>query len=1079
MPNTVLRAMAVLRPPSPMPPTHAPDSLYRKATERRAIFKDAKRTTQWTAAFIVGPIALDLIRTHLRSLNGLGPTVGERLLTSYAAFLGSPLDVMLLAIGVAGLGWTVHQFRHRNDVTNIVLPPFPPVPDLSREDAIFIGSGWTREGGQPGDVVPADTEILDDPHLVWERKGQLGNGLITAGVGAGKTEWLLKPMLYSIIAKYPKPDLPPHRRVSDAEALRPLTHEAPSFAMEGGFASWVRNALASPSQWVGVGGAGALGRAPRGVASYFAGIVGPHFERMGWLKIARACQTLEEAGSPARAIQGDPYEGLSPEAADALYEELLREHHERKCGISMIDLKGDLSEFALKVATLFGREDDIVILKPGGEWTYNPLLLSDKSLTQAELIMDGVSAVSEGGEGPSFWRSTQAEFLTNTISVLRSVAPNKCTFVEILKFARDEQLRAEYVGRAEALRAEQVREEMRLHALGMPYTGPHIDQGAIDFFRDFDNEEADVQMKRAVVQGIKSFAKYYVDPELRGFLNPELPPTFTGFRDVFDRGKLVILQMPLADFGPVGKVLGILTSADFMQVARRRITDRTMNQDRMTYLIIDEVQNYLSTPLRDFLATNRQSGVCFLGAHQSLGQLMRGNNDGYLISFLDNCRTKFVGQATNGGSGAELSRMLGQRPMDKISTNITAGLPSAAVKDVDAKGGTVGESVSIQEVEKAFFTSHNLMSLLLGQFAVLKFDGKRNHHPRMVQTQPFSGSHAAEMELVAHVMPETEAPHPVVWLEGRSAQDESYFQLFVGTSRFLIVHPLLDGTGAMGGARFTSTDGTLIVDLATLNDQKEFLYQTCADDSVKVVFPDAGAGLGLFWHVLEAPVASPIFLAETWAAATEQPCRDTWSLLAEQEGVVREWADVGAWDYHQSRQNGLRVQIQEESRAMLRLYRRTVGHLMAAGDGSVELAIDTFLRDIEAALPAAQDALQTAMEELPPEHRDADRAGVAITTAAGFSPQIRFLPAAAQPESHMPRDDADDDTFDDPTGSVAAVGVALGDDEYLADGGRAHQQGAARDRTRNTPTDPRGPAVDGQQRRFGTDSDPDDLTGLA
>src|SRR5690606_24239318 len=94
----------------------------------------------------------------------------------------------------------------------VMLPDFPPRPDLRFTNQILVGSAWTRFGKQPGDIFRRDEadELFDadDVHVVLNEKGLFGNIQVTGGVGSGKTSTLIQPFIWQGISKYPKPPRP-------------------------------------------------------------------------------------------------------------------------------------------------------------------------------------------------------------------------------------------------------------------------------------------------------------------------------------------------------------------------------------------------------------------------------------------------------------------------------------------------------------------------------------------------------------------------------------------------------------------------------------------------------------------------------------------------------------------------------------------------------------------------------------------------------------------------------------------------------------------------------------------------------
>ncbi|HEX7071402.1 MAG TPA: TraM recognition domain-containing protein, partial [Rhodothermales bacterium] len=783
----------------------------------------------------------------------------------------------------------IDLWRHP-DPKEVILPEYPPVPDLRFENALYLGSGWTRGGKQPGYVFnPAEDEIIpvDDVHVVLPEKGLFGNLHGLGGVGGGKTSTLIIPVLQQAIEKFPKPPHP------DEFALGP----------NGRYLTASPETRTQPLR-------------------HFAG-------RLGFVRPA----------APASDPRWNPYDGMTREEALAEFERLSAEHRDKKWGIFVIDPKGDLTEVVQRLAARVGRAEDVVVLRPDGEYTYNPLTINTNDVSQSEMVMDGIEAVS-GQAIQQYWRSTMSEWLANALTILRVVDPTRVTFKSILRMARSENLRSAMVAEAEATMREAQEEEERLRRIGKTYTGVRVNPAAIEFFRDWDDVDSDPSRKQAVVSGIKSQSKFFVDDEFAPFLCPEMPATFEGFEAMIDKGLIVCLQVPLDKYGPVARVLGILVLADAQQAARVRINKKEMNQERVVLFAVDEISAFLNRLTKEFVAMNRQSRVCFMGAHQSLGQLEQHGDRSFRQSFNDNLRTKISYNAPNADAARQISGLFGSRRVyrsshthSQIFSRVKREAEPHAFKPIG--GESAGMTTRYDEIERPWFEPEEFMTLRTGELIVRVFDGTTTLPPRKIVARPYftdpAWLEAASLEL--DLTPKR--PHPIVCV-GTQKRDHEYVGAAFSQTGFIIVEPLANHAGELEGFKFVTDVGTLIVSCDHLDHLHDTLAERMTDPRTAVVLTDLVNCAMYFTGALGIQFDRVLNFTEAYRRVFPGTPEHTLASLFEAAvGRPLSYSALGAWEFHRDLAANQKA-ILKDSRDIIAIYGKLGEQLHELGDTVIE-----------------------------------------------------------------------------------------------------------------------------------------------
>lgn len=911
-----------------------PPSPVRASTESLLKKKEAQRTQA-----VFRSLLLLLAIVHFLTIAVLSGGGLSAYFHSWRSFVHLLLDRPYLAPILFVALWLIYKsvdLWRNPSPKEIVLPPYPPKPDLRWENKIYIGSGWTRNGKQPGEVyaLSDDTDELFDAencHVILNELGLFGNIQVTGGVGSGKTSTLIQPFIYQGISKFPKPPKPEEFELGpDGRYVR---RPSPYVRNKNRFKDLAR-------RWFGF-----------------------------------------EWGDPQPSLPPEldwqPYAGMTPDEARKEYERLMDEHLRRRWAMFIMDPKGDLTEFVLRVATMCNRAEDVVVLRPDGESTYNPLIINANPGVQAELVMDGIEAVS-GQPIQQYWRGTMAEWLENALALLRIVEPTRITFKSVLRLARNETLRTQMVAEAEAIMREAQQEEERLRRLGRQYTGVRVDPTVIEFFQDWDSEDADPQQKRAVVSGIKTQSKFFVNSELAPFLCPEMPPTFKGFETMIDKGQIVVLRMPLDIYGPVARVLGILVMADAQQAARARINRPDINQERVVAFVVDEISAYLNRSTKDFIAMNRQSRVCFLAAHQTQGQLIQHGDRGFQDSFKDNLRTKIAFSTPNADAARKEASIMGSRHVFKQTITESQSYHRVERLDADVIAPKSPEaasmSVRVDEVERYWFAPEEFMKLRTGECIIMEFDGETTRPPRKIKAEAFWQSPlqpiAASQEIDLRIRP----PHPIV-VVGREPRDEEYFGSALTQSGYVIVQPLGTQDGVLAGFKFVTDVGTVILSCEQLDELEEIAQDRLADQQLLVLFTDLPTCGRFFAHHLGVELSRVLdFIATYRKLQPAVQATDFAGLIQEIIGYTLTMPERGSWEFHQDLERNHDA-ILADSRATIKLFGALGDLLYAETDDTLELLyeetrqriddldLDALPKVIEdeadAASPAASDWVPT------------------------------------------------------------------------------------------------------------------------
>jgi hypothetical protein len=406
---------------------------------------------------------------------------------------------------------------------------------------------------------------------------------------------------------------------------------------------------------------------------------------------------------------------LKPMLEQALYKFPRNPH--QKVGLFVIDgTKGSLTEHVYERARLAGRERDIVEIKPGGDWSYNPVAEGTPTALASKLV--AALEVMTAQESHSYYKKMQREFAENSFQILADVLGlGRFTLKDLYTFICDAATQKQFLEAA-------------------------APKDSISY-RWFRNQWAreDPREQMMLTKGFRA--------DLSLFVRDELAPTFAvadatfpGWRRFLDDGRIVIFNMDLSTWGELTRAMGIFLLMDFQRamIARSQPAFRRAggNTERLVLCAIDECWAFMNPGIAEFTAVSRESRCCTFGLTQSLGQFPPIYRD----TMIGNFRTAIVLPVQDPLTMETYSRLFGTHRTLRESVSESTGFAGVQqqlfTETMRARMGGESRSVSIstQEVEEPRFSPTDLLHLPANSAAVLMFDGAQVQPSRLVHLLP-------------------------------------------------------------------------------------------------------------------------------------------------------------------------------------------------------------------------------------------------------------------------------------------------------------------------------------------------------
>jgi hypothetical protein len=390
---------------------------------------------------------------------------------------------------------------------------------------------------------------------------------------------------------------------------------------------------------------------------------------------------------------------------------------DRKNAVFALDAKGNMAEWISGVAKAAGREDDVIILKPGGTWSYNPLSYGSPSAVAQKLVAALEAMTSQ--EPNSYYQKMQREFCENAMQVLSDVlGAGKVSMMDLYNFIVDPGTQKKTVEAAAVTNSISYRW----------------------FKTQWEREDPKEQMM--LTKGFRADLSQFVRDEIAPtFANPN--PNFPGWENLLDAGKIVVFSMSLDEYGDFARALGIFVLMDFQSVMLARTTPRFKaqkhNLERLVLACIDECWAYMNPKLAEFTSVSREARCCTLALHQSLGQIL---NENMRQVVLGNFRTPIILAINDLLSLQTFSELFGTHKVLRRSFSESSGFAGVEhqVLSDHLRGKMGGESkslsTSLSEADEARFTPDEILHLPKNHAVIQMFTGDNTNEAHVIQTLP-------------------------------------------------------------------------------------------------------------------------------------------------------------------------------------------------------------------------------------------------------------------------------------------------------------------------------------------------------
>jgi len=410
------------------------------------------------------------------------------------------------------------------------------------------------------------------------------------------------------------------------------------------------------------------------------------------------------------------------------------DNKKEKLGLLVLDVKGNYYKQVEKYCNLYNRKNDLIILSLDGNIRYNPL---DKPNLKAHVLANRLKTIltlfsSKNGE--QYWLDKSEQILTECIKLCRLYNNGYVTFLELHKLITIPDY---YSSKLSLLRdmflSGKLSKEDCFNLLS-----------SIEFFeKEFlklDSRTMNI-LKSEITRITGCFVSDYQIQKV--FCPSKKEINFHGFRNLISQGKILVLNMNLAEFKNLSKIIAAYLKLDFQTEVMSRLSRNKESFLRSVAFISDEFHEYVTSTDADFFAQSREGKCINIVTTQSYTSLLNTlDNQNTTKAIVQNLVNKLWFRTDDIFTIEDAQKQLGKEEKTKISKTISENAKTTnfnvLTKKFNSLDSNISESInSYSQFDYIFDT--NFFTQKLETFSCLAFLSTGNSiiFPQKIQMIPY------------------------------------------------------------------------------------------------------------------------------------------------------------------------------------------------------------------------------------------------------------------------------------------------------------------------------------------------------
>lgn len=406
----------------------------------------------------------------------------------------------------------------------------------------------------------------------------------------------------------------------------------------------------------------------------------------------------------------------------------------QKLAMLILDVKGNYFKKVLEYANNSNRLNDVITIDLSGRFKYNPLDKPElKPIVLANRLKTILSLFSPNNS-ESFWLDKAEQILAECIKLCRLYNNGYVTFSEIHKLLMFPEYYQEKLDVLKCLFKQGKFNDTDVYNL----------LTCIDFFEKefFSLDARTISILKSEISRITSIfvSDYSVS---KAFCSSKNELNFHGFKDVLEKGKIVVLNMNISEYKNLSKIIATYLKLDFQTEVLSQLSNSFNSNLRKSAFISDEFHEYVTTTDSDFFAQSREAKCINIIATQSYSSIKNTLKDETSTKvIIQNMINKLWFRTTDNFTIDEAQKQIGKEEKEKISTTISENAKETHLNLLTnafiSRNSNISESYN-KYTQNDYIYDTNYFSQTLETFKALGFisDGFKVSKPLELQMIPY------------------------------------------------------------------------------------------------------------------------------------------------------------------------------------------------------------------------------------------------------------------------------------------------------------------------------------------------------
>ena len=410
------------------------------------------------------------------------------------------------------------------------------------------------------------------------------------------------------------------------------------------------------------------------------------------------------------------------------------ENYDKKIGMLILDVKGNYFNQVRKFAYKYNRLDDVIVIELGGKYKYNPL---NKPNLKASVLANRLKIILElfsGKTTESYWIDKSEQILCECIKFCRLYNDGYVNFEELHNLVTNQNYYIEKIEIVKKLFQKNKFSKEECYDLLTSITFFEKE------FYKLDSRTMSI-LKSEITRITNCFISDY---QVSKTFNPtQIEQNFYGLEEILSKGKIVVLNMNIAEYKNLSKIIAAYLKLDFQSEVLSRLAQNNKNKTRPVAFISDEYHEYITETDADFFAQSREAKCINIVATQSYTSLLKTLNDESILKVvIQNLINKIWFRTDDTYTIEEVQKQIGKEEKEKISKSISENAKetkySYVTKTFKSTDSNISESIS-STYEKDYVFDTKFFTQELETFVALAFlsNGNKIIKPQKLELIPY------------------------------------------------------------------------------------------------------------------------------------------------------------------------------------------------------------------------------------------------------------------------------------------------------------------------------------------------------